>query len=123
MLKLSVLIVGSTGYIGIQLVKILIKHKNVNIKFLCGNTSVGKKISFYDKSLIKKKLPRMKTQKESTGCPEREKRDGMRGRERSQESGSRCSPELQEVRMSRPFAKSADRLKFNWTEAQPGDTR
>ena len=59
MLKLSVLIVGSTGYIGIQLVKILIKHKNVNIKFLCGNTSVGKKISFYDKSLIKKKLPRI----------------------------------------------------------------
>ena len=51
MRKLDVLITGSTGYIGVQLVKLLIKHNNINIKFLCGNTSVGKKISFYDNSL------------------------------------------------------------------------
>ena len=57
MRKLNVLIAGSTGYIGVQLIKLLIKHKNVNIKYLCGNTSVGKKISFYDKLLISKKLP------------------------------------------------------------------
>ena len=57
MLKLNALIAGSTGYIGIQLIKLLIKHKNINIKYLCGNTSVGKKISFYDSSLKKKKLP------------------------------------------------------------------
>ena len=56
MRKLNVLIAGSTGYIGVQLIKLLIKHKNVNIKYLCGNTSVGKKISFYDKLLISKKL-------------------------------------------------------------------
>ena len=30
--KLNVLIAGSTGYIGVQLIKLLIKHKNVNIK-------------------------------------------------------------------------------------------
>ena len=55
--KLNVLVAGSTGYIGVQLIKLLIKHKYVNIKFLCGNSSVGKKISNYDKSLSKKKLP------------------------------------------------------------------
>ena len=49
--KLNVLIAGSTGYIGVQLIKLLIKHKNVNIKYLCGNSSVGKKISYYDTSL------------------------------------------------------------------------
>ncbi len=59
MRKLNVLIAGSTGYIGIQLIKLLTKHKNVNIKYLCGNSSVGKKISDFDKSLIKKKLPRI----------------------------------------------------------------
>jgi len=59
MTKLNVLIAGSTGYIGIELVKLLSKHKNVSIKYLCGNTSVGKKISFYDKSLNSKKLPKI----------------------------------------------------------------
>ena len=34
--KLNVLIAGSTGYIGIQLIKLLCKHKNINIKYLCG---------------------------------------------------------------------------------------
>ena len=59
MSKLNVLIAGATGYIGIELVKILIKHKYVNIKYLCGNNSAGKKISFFDKSLIKQKLPKI----------------------------------------------------------------
>ena len=59
MLKLDALIAGSTGYIGVQLIKLLIKHKNINIKYLCGNNSVGKKISFYDKSLKSKKLPKI----------------------------------------------------------------
>ncbi len=57
--KLKVLIAGSTGYIGVQLIKLLIKHKNVNIKYLCGNSSVGKKISSYDTSLKSKKLPKI----------------------------------------------------------------
>ncbi len=60
MRKLNVLIAGSTGYIGVQLINLLVKHKNVNIKYLCGNTSVGKNISFYDKSLGSKKLPKIK---------------------------------------------------------------
>ena len=55
--KLNALVAGSTGYIGVQLIKLLIKHKYINIKYLCGNSSVGKKISDYDKSLSKIKLP------------------------------------------------------------------
>ena len=57
--KLNALVAGSTGYIGIQLIKLLVKHKYVNIKYLCGNNSVGKKISSYEKSLSNKKLPRI----------------------------------------------------------------
>ena len=41
--KLNALVAGSTGYIGVQLIKLLIKHKYINIRFLCGNSSVGKK--------------------------------------------------------------------------------
>ncbi len=59
MSKIDVLVAGSTGYIGIQLIKLLIKHKDVNIKYLCGNTSVGKNISFYDKKLKNNKLPKI----------------------------------------------------------------
>ena len=59
MSKLNALIAGSTGYIGIQLVKLLIKHPNINIKYLCGNTSKGKSISSFDKSIKNKKLPKI----------------------------------------------------------------
>ena len=59
MSKLNVLIAGSTGYIGIQLTKILVNHKKVNIKYLCGSTSIGKKITHYDKGLKKYKLPKI----------------------------------------------------------------
>ncbi len=59
MRKINILIAGATGYIGVQLVKLLVKHKNINIKYLCGNSSIGKKISYFDKSLIKKRLPKI----------------------------------------------------------------
>ena len=57
--KLNALVAGSTGYIGVQLIKLLVKHKYINIKYLCGNSSVGKKVSNYDKSLSNKKLPKI----------------------------------------------------------------
>ena len=60
MRKLDVLIAGSTGYVGVELVNLLSKHPNINIKYLCGNTSVGKSISYYDKTLENKKLPKIK---------------------------------------------------------------
>jgi len=56
---LNVLVAGSTGYIGVQLIKLLVKHKDVKIKYLCGNSSVGKSISSYAKSLNSKKLPKI----------------------------------------------------------------
>ena len=57
--KLNALVAGSTGYIGVQLIKLLVKHKYINIKYLCGNTSVGKKITYYEKSLSNKRLPKI----------------------------------------------------------------
>ena len=59
MSKLNVLVAGSTGYIGVQLIKLLVKHNKINIKYLCGNTSVGKNISKYEKTLKIKKLPKI----------------------------------------------------------------
>lgn len=59
MSKFNVLVAGSTGYIGIQLINLLIKHKYVNIKYLCGNSSVGKNIAVYDSKLKNKKLPKI----------------------------------------------------------------
>ena len=56
MSKINVLIAGATGYLGNELIKILVNHKKIKIKYLCGNSSVGKKISDFDKS-IKHKLP------------------------------------------------------------------
>jgi N-acetyl-gamma-glutamyl-phosphate reductase len=57
--KLNALVAGSTGYIGVQLIKLLIKHKFINIRFLCGNSSVGKNISSYDKSLSEKNYQKL----------------------------------------------------------------
>ena len=59
MRKLNVLIVGSTGYIGVQLIKLLIRHSNINIKYLCGNRSIGKSISFFEKSLKNKNIKKI----------------------------------------------------------------
>ena len=59
MSKLNALIAGSTGYIGIQLIKLLLNHRNVRIKFLCGNSSEGKLLSYYDKSLKHMNLPKI----------------------------------------------------------------
>ena len=57
--KKNVLICGATGYIGLQLTKLLCKHKKVNIKYLCGSTSVGKKIDSYEEDLKRYKLPKI----------------------------------------------------------------
>ena len=57
--KLKILIAGSTGYIGTELIKILLKHKFVKIKYLCGNKSAGKKINSFDKTIKYKNLPKI----------------------------------------------------------------
>jgi len=58
MSKINVLIAGATGYLGLELVKILSKHKKIQIKYLCGYSSIGKKVTDFDKS-IKLKLPKI----------------------------------------------------------------
>ena len=58
--KLKVLVAGSTGYIGVQLIKLLSKHPNVSIKYLCGKSSIGKKIYNYDNLLKSSNLPTIK---------------------------------------------------------------
>ena len=56
--SLKIAIAGATGYVGIQLIKILSKHPKSKIVYLCAQKSIGKKITLFDKN-IKKKLPRI----------------------------------------------------------------
>ena len=60
MKHINVIVAGATGYIGLELVKLLLKHPYVKIKYLCGDTSVGRSIGSFDKSLKKyKSLPKI----------------------------------------------------------------
>ena len=52
--SLNIAIVGATGYVGLQLVKILSKHPKANIVYLCAQKSVGKSINSFDSVLNKK---------------------------------------------------------------------
>ena len=54
--SINIAIAGATGYIGLELIKILSKHPKAKILYLCATKSVGKSISNFDKR-IKKKLP------------------------------------------------------------------
>ncbi len=56
--KINIAIIGATGYTGLDLVFLLSKHPNANIKNLCATKNLGKKISFFDKR-IKRKLPKI----------------------------------------------------------------
>ena len=56
--SLNIVIAGATGYVGIELIKILCKHPKANITYLCASKSIGKTIKSFDKS-IKKKLPKI----------------------------------------------------------------
>tara|TARA_B110001454_G_C12403446_1_gene301936 strand:- start:296 stop:508 length:213 start_codon:yes stop_codon:yes gene_type:complete len=55
---LNIAIAGATGYIGLELVKILSKHPFVKILFLCANKSVGKKINSFSKEINSKNYPK-----------------------------------------------------------------
>ena len=54
--SLNIAIAGATGYIGLELIKILIKHPRVKILYICASKSVGKSISTFDRKLKSKKL-------------------------------------------------------------------
>ena len=55
--SLNIAIAGATGYVGLELVKILIKHPKVNIVYLCAKKSIGKSINIFDKTIKKNNLP------------------------------------------------------------------
>tara|TARA_Y100000590_G_scaffold83104_1_gene92609 strand:+ start:2179 stop:3204 length:1026 start_codon:yes stop_codon:yes gene_type:complete len=57
--SLKIAIAGATGYIGLELIKILSKHPKVKILYLCANKSAGKSIYSFDKKINKKKLPKI----------------------------------------------------------------
>ena len=57
--SLNIVVAGATGYIGLELVKILSKHPKVKILYLCATKSIGKPIQFFDKSIIKRNLPKI----------------------------------------------------------------
>ena len=57
--SLNIVVAGATGYIGLELIKILSKHPRVKILYLCATKSIGKSIYFFDKDIIKKNLPKI----------------------------------------------------------------
>jgi len=57
--SLNIAIAGATGYVGIQLIKILSKHPKANILYLCAKKSIGKSISYFDNKITNKSLPKI----------------------------------------------------------------
>ena len=57
--SLKIAIAGATGYVGLELVKILSKHPRSKILYLCAQKSIGKSISFFDKRINNKNLPKI----------------------------------------------------------------
>jgi len=57
--SLNVAIAGATGYVGLELIKILSRHEKVKIQYLCATKSIGKSISKIDKKIKKKNLPKI----------------------------------------------------------------
>ena len=55
--SLNIAIAGATGYVGLELIKILSRHSKAKILYLCANKSVGRKIYDFDRKIIKKNLP------------------------------------------------------------------
>jgi len=57
--SLNIAIAGATGYVGLELIKILSKHPKAKILYLCAQKSIGKSINIFDKRIKKKNLPKI----------------------------------------------------------------
>ena len=57
--SLNIAIAGATGYVGLELIKILLKHPKAKIIYLCARKSIGRSISVFDKKIKKKDLPKI----------------------------------------------------------------
>ena len=42
--KINIVVAGATGYVGLDLVKILSSHPKANVKHLCAQKKLGKKL-------------------------------------------------------------------------------
>ena len=57
--SINIAIAGATGYVGIELIKILSKHPKSKIIYLCATKSVGKSINIFNNKIKNKKLPKI----------------------------------------------------------------
>jgi N-acetyl-gamma-glutamyl-phosphate reductase len=57
--SINIAIAGATGYVGLELIKILNKHPKVKILYLCATKSIGKNIKIFDKKLSKRNIPKI----------------------------------------------------------------
>ena len=57
--SLNIAIAGATGYVGLELIKILSNHPKATIVYLCAQKSIGKSINVFDKRIKKKNLPKI----------------------------------------------------------------
>jgi len=57
--SLNIAIAGATGYVGLELVKILTKHPKVKILYLCAKRSIGKSINVIDNKIKNTNLPKI----------------------------------------------------------------
>ena len=62
--NISIAILGSTGYVGLELVKILSHHPKVKINFLGSNSHSGKSISEFSQNINIKSLPNIQLNSE-----------------------------------------------------------
>jgi len=53
--SINIVVAGATGYVGLELIKILSTHPKANIKYLCAQKSIGKSIYSFNKKIKKKK--------------------------------------------------------------------
>lgn len=66
MKKIKIAIAGATGFVGLELLKILINHPKVEIVHLYSQSNLNKSINFYSKNFkFKKKLPNVSVMKDS----------------------------------------------------------
>ena len=56
---INVAVAGATGYIGLELIKLLANHPKVKINHICAQKCIGKPIYKFDSSLRKKSLPKI----------------------------------------------------------------
>tara|TARA_Y100000590_G_scaffold341502_1_gene389696 strand:+ start:1426 stop:2451 length:1026 start_codon:yes stop_codon:yes gene_type:complete len=57
--SLNIVVAGATGYIGLELVRILSKHPKANILYLCATKNIGSSINKFNSKIKKNKLPKI----------------------------------------------------------------